>query len=102
MLNWPGRNSNPPAGSISSVHTSDASRCTRRTVSKRGRMGSTSTGSTTASTGLAIDIEQLETRRLEAIDQHGHEAQHHGVAERGVLVALAPETACVDADGAHR
>src|SRR5690348_11051450 len=100
MLNWPGRNSKPPAGSISRVQTSAPSRCTWWTRSKRGSIGSTR--STVISARLAVDVEELEPRGLKAIDQDRYESHHHGVAEGAVGIALPSQAAGVDADGAHR
>ena len=50
--------------------------------------------------GLAVDVEQLQPGRLQALDQHRHEALHQLVAEVVVRLALAAQALAVERDRA--
>ena len=92
MLNWPGAKGkffvpSPSSTSRSSVQTCGASRRLRRTRATHGTIGSIGVRSKTGgSGGDAIDIENLQPHRLEALHEDWHEALHHLVTE--IVVGL--------------
>ena len=105
MLNCPGRNGavrrrRPRA---SSVKVSCVSRTTRRMRAGRGTIGLAGAAiHPAASRSVAVDVEELEPRRLQALLHDVREALQELVAEVVVGLALAAQALAVERDGARR
>src|SRR5208283_257842 len=91
------------SGSMSSVHTSGPSRRRRRTRPMRGTIGSVMLAAAFATLGMnTIDIENLHSRCLQALDEYRHEPFHHLITEIVVGLALLAQAGGVHRDGAGR
>src|SRR5208283_2505018 len=98
ILNCPGANAgrDPSYGASSSVAVSASSRRVRSTRYSCGR--SASGRGCRASSALAVDIENLQLGRVQALREHRQEALHHVVAEVVIRLALVAKASGVDAD----
>src|SRR5579875_9375 len=95
MLNCPGAKpvSAAPSSMISRVQVCGPSRRRRTTRATRGTIGSIA-----LSPMVAVDVEDLQPRRLQAPDQDRHQALHHLVAEIVVGFAFPAQTGGVHRD----
>src|SRR6188474_3186198 len=99
MSNCPARGiTGSPSGSSSSVQVSAVSCDRERTRYGRGAI-TPRAGSADADT--TVDVQESETRVLEAVDHDLREALHELVAEPRVLLALPAKTRTVEGDRAY-
>src|SRR4249919_3482191 len=104
MANCPGSASivSPVDGSSSSVHVSAVSRPRLRTTYGWGTIGPGEATRGSTAMAASVEIGEPQARRVQALEEHGGEALHQLVAERRVVLALAPDAGSVDDDRAHR
>src|SRR5512140_1176399 len=88
MLNWPASKLNGSSISMVRVKTSERSRTRFFTRPMRGTMGSACGSTAGRSVVSAIDIDDLQSCGLQALEEDRHEAFHQLVAETVVVFAF--------------
>src|SRR5450759_1524954 len=104
IVNCPWANSRraPERGLSSSVHVSEVSRRVAVTANGWGTIGPGSADGASACWSMAVDVEELKARRLQALGHRRGEAPHQLVAELVIGLALAAQANAVERHDGRR